>query len=171
LNYFFIKFSQNTYFQSSCWLVSRKLTDLAGPWWEVRSPDDDGEYFCRVVAVSEMIRFVPEAKCYWRVGNPKSFSWSWKTSDSGSESTFRSACRDIQHFRSLEDSDRSRAACVKFLQDRLFYFYPERPEIVKRMNTLAAELGGALHHPALKWKYRWIEAIFGWPVAKRAAMA
>jgi hypothetical protein len=59
LDYFFIKFSMNTYFQSACWLVSRKLTELAGPWWEIRSPDDDGEYFCRVVHASEKIQFVP----------------------------------------------------------------------------------------------------------------
>ena len=171
LDYFFIKFSKNTYFQSSCWLVSRKLTDLAGPWWEVRSPDDDGEYFCRVVAVSRGIRFVPEAKCYWRVGNSGSFSRAWQKSSSALESTFESICRSIEHFRSLADNDTSRVACVKFLQDRLFIFYPERPDIVKRMNTLAAALGGALQPPVLKWKYRWISAIFGWAVAKRAAMA
>jgi glycosyltransferase involved in cell wall biosynthesis len=171
LDYFFLKFSKNTYFQSSCWLVSRKLTDLAGPWWEVRSPDDDGEYFCRIVAVSRGIRFVPEAKCYWRVGNSGSFSRAWQKSSSALESTFESICRSIEHFRSLADNDRSRVACVKFLQDRLFIFYPERPDIVKRMNTLAAALGGALQPPVLKWKYRWIGAIFGWAVAKRAAVA
>jgi glycosyltransferase involved in cell wall biosynthesis len=169
-DYFLIKFSQNTYFQSSCWLVSRKLTDLAGPWWEVRSPDDDGEYFCRVVIMSRTIRFVPEAKCYWRVGNSESFSQAWQKSSSALESTFKSTCRCIEHFRSLEDSDVSRTACVKFLQDRLFQFYPERPDIVEQMNTLAGELGGTLHRPLLSWKYRWIEPIFGWAVAKRAAI-
>jgi len=29
-------------------------------------------------------------------------------------------------------------------------------------------LGGQLGIPSLSWKYSWIEAIFGWPLAKRA---
>ena len=76
IDYFLIKFSQNTYFQSSSWLMSRKLADLAGPWWEIRSPDDDGEYFCRVVAASEGIHFVSEAKCFWRFSDYDSFRWA-----------------------------------------------------------------------------------------------
>jgi glycosyltransferase involved in cell wall biosynthesis len=80
LDYFFIKFSMNTYFQSACSLVSRKLTEIAGPWWEIRSPDDDGEYFCRVVGVSKRVQFVPEARCYWRIGNAGSFCSAWRKS-------------------------------------------------------------------------------------------
>jgi glycosyltransferase involved in cell wall biosynthesis len=171
LEYFFIKFSMNTYFQSACWLVSRKLTELAGPWWEIRSPDDDGEYFCRVVRASENIQFVPQAKCYWRVGNAGSFCWAWRKSRNASESTFKSMYRCIEHFRSLEDSDRSRAACVRFLQDRMIYFYPDRPNILDRMYALATELGGSLHAPRLRRKYRGIERVFGYELAKRAQLS
>jgi len=170
LDYFFIKFSGNTYFQSASWLVSRKLTDLAGPWWEIRSPDDDGEYFCRVVAVSDKVRFVQEARCYWRVGNARSFCSAWKKSSTALESTFASMRRCIEHFRALEDSDRSRTACLKFLQDRFMYFYPDRPDLVNRMCALAAELGGTLHPRPLRWKYQSIQKVFGWPAAKRASM-
>jgi glycosyltransferase involved in cell wall biosynthesis len=170
LDYFFIKFSMNTYFQSACWLVSRKLTELAGPWWEIRSPDDDGEYFCRVVRASEKIQFVPQAKCYWRVGNAGSFARAWRKSKAARESRFTSMQRCIEHFRSLEDSDRSRAACVKFLQDRP-YFCRKSPDIVTRMQALAIELGGTLHAPPLKRKYQWIRSAFGWPAVITAATA
>lgn len=87
-DYFFIKFSDDTFLQPSSWLVSRTLSDLAGPWWELRSPDDDGEYFCRVVAASKGIHFVPEAICYWRIGNRGSFSGSWKRSDASLQALF-----------------------------------------------------------------------------------
>ena len=83
----------------------------------------------------------------------------------------KSMQRCIEHFRSLEDSDRSQAACVKFLQDRLVYFYPNNPHIVHRMQALAAELGGTLYAPPLRRKYRWIRSAFGWPAAKGAARA
>ena len=168
LEYFFIKFPGNTYFQSSSWLVSRRLTELAGPWWDLRSPDDDGEYFCRVVAASEGIRFVPEARCYWRVGNHGSFSGAWKKSAVVQDATFQSMRRCIEHFRKLEDSEQSRAACVKFLQDRLVYFYPVNKELVNRMHELVRELGGVLSPPPLAWKYKLIGNLLGPNAARRA---
>jgi hypothetical protein len=170
LEYFFIKFSGNTYFQSSPWLVSRRLTELAGPWWDLRSSDDDGEYFCRVVAAAEGIHFVPEARCYWRVGNQGSFSGAWKKSAVVQDATFQSTRRCIEHFRKLEDSEQSRAACVKFLQDRFVYFYPENRGVVNQMHALARELGGVLSPPPLSWKYKWIDHFFGPHTAKRAQL-
>jgi glycosyltransferase involved in cell wall biosynthesis len=167
LEYFRIKFSGNTYFQSSCWLASRRLTDAAGPWWEVRSPDDDGEYFCRIVAASERIRFVPEAKCYWRVGNYGSFSGAWARSTAAQEATFKSMCRCIEHCRNLDDTEPSRAACIRFLQDRLIYFYPDNPGIVEQARELAKALGGDLALPRLTWKYTLVRKAFGWKTAKR----
>ena len=168
LEYFFIKFSGNTYFQSSSWLVSRRLTELAGPWWDLRSSDDDGEYFCRVVAAAEGIHFVPEARCYWRVGNQGSFSEAWKKSAVVQDATFQSMRRCIEHFRKLEDSEQSRAACVKFLQDRLVYFYPVNKELVNRMHELVRELGGVLSPPPLAWKYKLIGNLLGPNAARRA---
>jgi glycosyltransferase involved in cell wall biosynthesis len=166
-DYFHLKFSGNTYFQSSCWLVSRKLTELAGPWWEVRSPDDDGEYFCRVVAAAERICFVPEARCYWRVGNYLSFSEARSTA--ALNAVFKSTCLCIEHYLSLEDTERSRRACVQFLQDRLILFYPERLDLSQQMSDRAVQLGGRLSPPPLGWKYRWIQSAFGWPAAKRVS--
>ena len=168
--YFFIKFSDDTYFQPSCWLVSRKLSDLAGPWWELRSPDDDGEYFCRVVAASEGIRFVEEAKCFWRVGH-QGFSQAWKRSQVHLEALFETTVRCVEHYRNLEDSERSHAACIAFLQMRLIYFYPGNPHLVQQISALAEELGGAIGPPTLKWKYRYIKAAFGWPAAQRFTVA
>ena len=48
LDYLLTRFSENACFQTDAWLVSRELTEAAGPWTDFGSPDDDGEYFCRV---------------------------------------------------------------------------------------------------------------------------
>jgi hypothetical protein len=45
------------------------------------------------------------------------------------------------------------------------YFYPEHPDIVARAQHLARELGGELTAPRLKWKYRPVEWLFGYPHA------
>src|SRR2546426_361681 len=51
------KFMENVWMNPAAWLVSRRLTELAGPWDERLSPSgsDDGEYMCRLVARSEMV--------------------------------------------------------------------------------------------------------------------
>jgi glycosyltransferase involved in cell wall biosynthesis len=165
--YFYEKFRGNIYFQSSAWLVSRKLSDLAGPWWDLRSPDDDGEYFCRVVAASTGIRFVPEARSYWRIGNSGSFSEA--RTPAAMEAIFQSTNRCIDHFLRLEDSAGSRAACVQFLQDRLGFVFPEDMGIVARMEARAQALGGRLQPPVLKPKYRLLAALVGEGRARRAA--
>lgn len=169
--YFFIKFSDDTFFQPASWLVSRRLTELAGPWWELRSPDDDGEYFCRVVAASEGIRFVPDANCYWRVGNNRSLSGAWKRSRAHLEALFQTTVRCVEHYQALEDNEKSRRACVAFLQNRVIFFYPESPRIMRQITALAEHLGGTISPPALRWKYRYIRAAFGWPAAKRCTFA
>jgi glycosyltransferase involved in cell wall biosynthesis len=167
--YFFAKCNDDKWLQTSAWLVSRELSQLAGPWWKVRSPDDDGEYLCRVVAASERIQFVPAAKSYWRVGNYQSFSYSWGRSAAALEALLRSTFRCIEHFRAIEDSDKSRAACVVFLRNRLIYFYPEHPELLEEMYKLARDLGGNISVPPMLWQYNLVRACFGWRVAKTAS--
>ena len=43
--------------RSATWLVSRELTQTAGPWDTRLTFDDDGEYFTRVVALSDGVQF------------------------------------------------------------------------------------------------------------------
>ena len=46
------RFERDVYMTSTSWLVSRTLTELAGPWDERLTVDDDGEYFARLVSKS-----------------------------------------------------------------------------------------------------------------------
>ena len=56
------------------WLVSRKLIDLAGPWDEQISLNDDGEYFYRVIAASAGVVIDRKAATYYRSFNNSSLS-------------------------------------------------------------------------------------------------
>jgi glycosyltransferase involved in cell wall biosynthesis len=161
------KMGQNLHMQTATWLVSRKLTEAAGPWNTSLLGDDDGEYFCRVLLHSDAIRFVPSAKVYYRATGTSSLSYIGR-SDKKREAQWRSMELHIGYLQSLENSPRVRAACVKYLQNWLSLFYPERPDLVKQMQQRAVELGGELRVPRLPWKYFWIEPIFGRVLAKRA---
>jgi glycosyltransferase involved in cell wall biosynthesis len=167
LDYFYTKFEQDDCLHTTCWLVSRKLTEIAGPWLDLRSPDDDGEYFCRVVAASNGIVFVPTAKSYWRIGNSASFSYNRQKSVNALRAMMKTTHRCITCFRALEDSDRSRQACVTFLRNRLIYYYPEQPEMLNEMYALAEQLGGTLSKPPLLPHYEMMGKILGWKMAKR----
>src|SRR5437762_23312 len=162
------KLGQNLHMQTATWLVSRDLTEAAGPWDTRLLGDVDGEYFCRVLLASVGTRFSPEARVYYRVSGPNSLSYIGR-SERKMEAQFISMQLHIGYLRSLENSERVRAACVTYLQNWLPNFYPERLDIVEQAEQLAARLGGRLEiPPPLSWKYAWIQKGFGWPLAKRA---
>jgi glycosyltransferase involved in cell wall biosynthesis len=162
LEYFLIRFNENVYFQTDAWLVSRELTEATGPWSD-DSPDDDGEYFCRLIARSGGIKFVDGARTYYRSGLETSLHV--KRSKKALDALFLSKAKCIRYLLSLEESARTRRASIQLLQDWLPYFHPEHPDLVERVRHMARELGGELSLPRLKWKYRPIEWLFGPPSA------
>jgi glycosyltransferase involved in cell wall biosynthesis len=162
------KMGQNLHMQTATWLVSRQLTEAAGPWDTTLLGDDDGEYFCRVLLASDGVRFVPEAKVFYRA-TPNSLSYIG-ASDRKVEAHWRSMLLHIRYLRSLDDGERARAACVSYLRTWLLHFYPHRLDIVRQAEELARDLGGHLGVPHLSWKYSWIEALFGWSLAKRVQL-
>lgn len=76
----------------------------------------------------------------------------------------------IKYLGSLEDSDRVRNACIKYLQRWLISFYPERSDLVTQLMKLTTDLGGKLELASLPWKYAWIQKIFGWTAAKKSQL-
>jgi glycosyltransferase involved in cell wall biosynthesis len=161
------KMSLNLHMQTATWLVSRELTRAAGPWDTRLLGDDDGEYFCRVLLASDGVRFVSEGKVFYRRSGVSRLSYIGLSSRK-MEAHWTSMRLHIGYLRSLEDSDRTRMACVQYLQNWLTEFYPERLDIVREAEQLATELGGRLEPPRLSWKYEWIRRLFGWRMAKRA---
>lgn len=163
------KWEHNAHMQTATWLVSRELTEAAGPWSTQQHVDDDGEYFFRVVLESDGVRFTPESKVYYRAANDNSLS-KIAGSDRKKEAQLLGMELQIRKLRGIEDSPRARAAALKYLQTWLIHFYPERLDLVEQAQRLAAELGGKLETPSLRWKYAWIKPLFGYAVAKRAQM-
>lgn len=161
------KLGQNLYMPPFTWLVSRALAEAAGPWDERLSLDDDGEYFSRVIFASEKIHFVSGARAYYRASGSGSLS-NVDRSNKKLESLWRSLQLQIDRIRRLEDSERTRAVCVIFLQNWLKFFHPWRPDIVQAAKQLAETLGGHLDSPRVRRKYAWIGKLGGYRAAARA---
>jgi glycosyltransferase involved in cell wall biosynthesis len=163
------KMANNLHMQTDNWLVSRALSEAAGPWDCRLFRDNDGEYFCRVILASDGIQFVPDARSYYRKVGFKSISFIGG-SNKKLDSLFLSIKLHIQYLRSLEDSERTRLACLAYLQTWFPNFYPNRPDVVLEAQQLAESLGGQLSLPKVPWKYAWIEKLFGFAAAKQAQL-
>jgi glycosyltransferase involved in cell wall biosynthesis len=161
------KMGENLHMQPATWLVSRELTQAAGAWDTRLSLDDDGEYFCRVIRASNGIRFVPGAKSYYRTSGLGSLS-NVDRSDKKLESLWLSMQLHVGYLRALEDSARTRAACVTYLGNMLPFFNLTRPDIVAQGRQLVESLGGTLKMTAIRPKYAWLEKLFGLRTAYRA---
>jgi len=162
------KMGSNLYMQTATWLVSRELTEAAGPWNTRLLSDDDGEYFCRVLLQSEGVQFVPDAQIYYRGPGLAFRGLSYvELSAPRIEAHWISMKLHIRYLMSLEDSPRVREACASFVRTSLSYFYPDRLDIADEAQKMLVDLGGQRESPSLSWKYSWIKALFGWGMAKR----
>ena len=122
-----------------------------------------------MLLASEDVRFVTGARVFYRAAPSTRVSFIGG-SNKKKDAQLLSMQLHVKYIRSLEDSDRVCAACITYLQNWLIYFYPERPDIVRELETLALSLGGRLEIPRLGWKYAWIEPFLGPSVAKNAQM-
>lgn len=160
------RIGENLHMNPATWLVSRELTEAAGPW-DTRmlgGGSDDGEYFCRVIRECDGIKFVADSKVFYRVA-PGSLSTAGR-SGKKLEQQFLGMRLQIAHLRSMDDGEKTRRACLNYLKRGLLLFYPERPDIFDQAQNLARELGEELQPPRLAWKYAWIKKTFGWSAAK-----
>lgn len=159
-----IRFTDRVWIQPAAWLVSRRLTEQVGPWDERLSLNDDGEYFARVVAACDEVKFVPEAKSYYRQVNANSLGNT--LTHNACKSLFLSLELCYRYLMDLENSERTRTTALQHLQSNFIYFYPEEHELLDKIAELSKKLGGCLIQPRLKFKYELVRIIFGWETAK-----
>lgn len=162
------KFTHGAWMNPAVWLVSRRLTELAGPWDERLSisGDDDGEYICRVVAASDKVKFVRNAKSYYRMTGYSQLSKT--NSEKAYESKLLSITLSMDHLRSLEDSERTRRACLILLQDVYsLYYYADSSGLLEKANIIASELSGELKPLKLRWKWDVMCRLIGWRATKK----
>jgi glycosyltransferase involved in cell wall biosynthesis len=158
------KMGLNLHMQTDNWLVSRELSEAAGPWDVNLWRDNDGEYFCRVLLASDGVRFVRSACSYYRAASYRTVS-RIDGSSQKLESLHRSIHLHTRYLRTLEDSPRTRTACLSFIRTWLPEFYPYRPDLVAQLQQLMVDLGGKVEAPRLSAKYQWMVEYFGWRTA------
>jgi len=67
----------------------------------------------------------------------------------------------VEYLQAITQSQRSREACLKYLQRNLINFYPERMDLVRCCDELAVALGGRLKPSTPSRKYAWLAPVIG----------
>jgi len=149
----------------AAWLVSRKLSDMAGQWDERIKLNQDGEYFCRVVASSELVKFNLKARCYYRSGNFSSISKNRTEKSLESWSLSKNLC--VDHLLNLENSEITRKACIKYLQRIISVPYRVNSTVIETNQKRIIELGGSITPPSESRKFIIIRKFLGLKTAKK----
>jgi len=149
-------------FMVNCsWLVSRKLTELAGPWDERLTYNDDGEYSCRLVSMSESVIFHSQAKSYYRKGNLSSISRSLAFSDKALKSLNLSTNLCIDYLIGLDDSELCRNTCVEVLNRVNSLADESVSEVISQNEKRIIQLGGEIKRVDKSPKYKFVSALIG----------
>jgi hypothetical protein len=103
---------------------------------------------------------VPGSRMFYRFSRSGNLGYIG-TCDRKRDAMWLSMELHIEYMRSLDDSPRSRAACVTYLQNCIVLFYPERADLISRAQELAGEFGGHLERPTLPRKFGWASGLVG----------
>lgn len=149
------------------WLTPRAVAEAAGPWDELPSPDDDGEYFARVVLASAGIRRSAAGYSYYRK-HPSGECLSGASSLQYQEGALRSLDYKARHLLGRTSSTRARRALARQYEARAVLAYPDFPGLSEHALDRARELGGRGDFPRFgSYLGRLVSASLGWKAARR----
>lgn len=154
--------------QPGAWLVPRQVAESVGDW-DVNidpSPDNDGEYFCRVVLSSSGIRRAPHGMVYYRKF-PKGSSMSGQRSADFQAGGLRSAELIEKHLLARTSVDQAKKALARRYKELAFNAFPYAPAVSARALEKATSLGFPEFSPQFPTRIgRFVSFVFGWRCAR-----
>ena len=149
------------------WLTPREVALEAGPWDEVVSPEDDGEYFARVVLASSGVRRSPGLFYYRKF--PGGGSFSTTRAEPLARGRLYSTDMKAKLVLSHTSDPRAKRALANCYMHQAFGSYPDFPHITRLALQRVRELGGTDYVPPFgTWRGQLLKRIIGWKATKRA---
>jgi glycosyltransferase involved in cell wall biosynthesis len=152
----------NQMMHPAAWLVPRKVANLAGPWDERLTLNDDGEYFARVVSKSRALKCCPSAESYYRTTLAPSLSKL--RGKKAFQTGFESLQSIAQTLLSKEDSQCSREAVANLMQRFIYEVYPSLKNERMAAGQWVREMGGSHLLPDFGPRAKMLARLFGWRV-------
>jgi glycosyltransferase involved in cell wall biosynthesis len=128
--------------QTACWLVPREIVEEVGPWNEslISNPNDDGEYFCRVLLRSLSVAYCPINGVFYRSCIPGSVSR--QADDNAVESAFCTCELYEKHIENAGLSTRFHAALRRNYLNFIYQYHPTHMDLMKKAWRRAVLMGG-----------------------------
>ncbi len=148
--------------QPAAWLTPRHLVEKAGPWaaqWR-SSPNDDGEFFARVLMASRRIIFCPNGRVFYRSGQLTSLSRA--RGEESRRAVFFSYESITRNLLTRENSPRTRRACAGYWQRFVHDYFPSPPELIAQAEAEVTTLGETVGRPVLGRKTALLANLLGW---------
>ncbi|WP_162417437.1 glycosyltransferase family 2 protein [Cyclobacterium roseum] len=123
----------------SSWLTHRHLIEKAGPWDESLVINQDGEFFCRVLAHAGEVVYEPVGKVFYR--QPGQENVSQQRSAKAARSLLDSYISYEKIVLAVEDSHRVRMALKKVYLKFLYDTFPEYPLLLSEAKNRIQLLG------------------------------
>lgn len=149
------------------WLTPRALVEAAGLWNErlADNPDDDGEFFMRVVARSEQVVFCEAARSYFRTEDAASAGHNRSVN---ALRAIYEVCRSYEQIvRARSEAEAARRACANRYLAFMHMAYPRCPELVADAEARVTALGFDPAKVPNTPRYERLSAVVGWRMAKR----
>lgn len=155
--------------QPALFLLPRKVVEKAGLWNERFSLIDDFEFFARVLCHASAVRFAQGAPVYYRSGASDSLSGT--RSRKAVESACESLLLGTNHLLVVRNDALARKACANLLQDFIYTYYPDYPDLRAKVAQRVRELGGSDLRASGPPKFEKLRNIIGWRLAKQVQRA
>jgi glycosyltransferase involved in cell wall biosynthesis len=131
--------------QPNAWLTPRHLIEKAGFWNETKNPDDDGEFFCRVILASKGIKYLFEGINFYRKFE-SSKSWSAQKSYEACCSILKGLDLKTRHLLNSTNDDKAKLALSRLYWENAFNFYPKYIDLSREAENKAIALAPSLHY-------------------------
>jgi len=151
--------------QCGLWLIPRPILERSGGWDESLSLINDFEFFARVLCHANEVLFTPEATLYYRSGLQGSLSG--QKSRRAVESAFHSLLKGTAHLLERRSDPQARLSCANVLQDFIYTYYPDHPDLRALVQLRISDLGGSDLDVSGGPRFHQLRWLVGWKAAKR----
>ncbi len=151
--------------QPGLFLIPRPLIQEAGGWDETLTLIDDFEFFARLIATADTVRFTPGERLYYRSGLAQSLSQ--RKSEEAINSNFQSLMKGTSYLLEKRNDRPARQSCANLYQDFIHSIYPDFPDLRLRMEKEIQTLGGSNLLPDGPPNFHRLRRLAGWKLARR----
>jgi glycosyltransferase involved in cell wall biosynthesis len=154
------------FIQTNSWLIPRLLIDKAGMWRNYRCPDDDGEFFARILLASEGVVYVPGVYNFYR-RSIRDSSLSNNTNKKYLQNSLLTIDLKFRYLSRHIDSAALRKAMAEQYLRFAVYNYPKNKLLSEIANKRFKSIKVSVNTPKIGGKLiKIISTIFGWKIAR-----